>query len=614
MNIIYVMIFFPLVNCALLFFLKDLFSDNYIVKFSVGSVLMSMLFAIYLMITFSYQGEKILTEKLWTFIHTDNFKIDFGFLVDGLSVTMLVMITCIGFLVHVFSVWYMRANNELSNFFAYMNLFIVCMMSLVLSNNLVFMFLGWEGVGLCSYLLVGFYHKNINASYAALKGFIITRVGDIFLLLSMFLIYKEFGTVDFKELQLILKTVTVQEHIESLQWITSFLLIGAIGKSAQIPLQTWLADAMVGPTPVSALIHAATMVTAGVYLIARTHFLFLLCPEVLYILGVIGSGTLIISSFSALVQTDIKRILAYSTMSQVGYMFIALSVQNWTGAIGHLIAHAIFKALLFLTAGSIIISLKNEKDIFKMSGLKNRSSLLYVSFLIGGASLSSFPIVTSGFYSKESIVFSTLESNYIAFFISCLLGLLLTTMYTFRMIFVMFHGGISTKLKCVYPKAFSHNFPLILLTIFSTFIESYIVLPLSFVFPEKTILVHSNILLEIVCSFISFFGIFFSYYLWIVNKEIISNILHTRIGMHIYSFLFNAWGFDYLYNILFVKPYLYISRILTFDPIDIIVYYPKNLLCFFYRRAVSMHNGYLRTYLILVILGFLALLTIITFI
>ncbi|XBC38328.1 MAG: NADH-quinone oxidoreductase subunit L [Buchnera aphidicola (Floraphis choui)] len=611
MNIICSIILFPLVSCILLFILKDIFSGNQLVKISIGSVFISMLLSLYLMIIFSYQSKNILIEKLWTFIFIDDFKINFGFLIDGLSLVMLIMVTCIGFLVHMFSIWYMRNRNDLSNFFAYMNLFIASMILLVLSDNLVFMFIGWEGVGLCSYLLVGFYYNNASFGYAALKGFIITRIGDIFLLLSIFFIYREFGTSNFEELKLILKTAIIQNNVEPLQWITLFLLLGAIGKSAQIPLQTWLADAMVGPTPVSALIHAATMVAAGVYLIARTHFLFSLCPGTLYTLGIIGSGTLIISSFSALVQTDIKRILAYSTMSQIGYMFIALSMQNWIAAIKHLVAHAILKSLLFLASGSIITLLKNEKNIFKMGGLKNQLPFLYMSFLIGGASLSSFPIITSGFYSKGEILLSAWENSYIVFLISGLLGFLLTTIYTFRMIFVIFHG--KEKHNCVPSKEFNHNFPLILLIIFSTCIESYIVFPLFHVFPKEKTFIYSNLFLEMICSSISFFGIFLSYYLWVVNKTIIDKILCTTIGLRINSFLFNAWGFDYLYNILFVRSYLYISKVLSSDPIDTIICCRKSLLYFLYHKLRLIHNGYLRTYLLLIIAGCLMSLTIITF-
>ncbi|XBC40892.1 MAG: NADH-quinone oxidoreductase subunit L [Buchnera aphidicola (Nurudea yanoniella)] len=604
MNIIHIIVLFPLISCVALLFFKKIFSDSQVIKFSVGSILVSMFFSIYFIKNFSYQNDNIFVETLWTFIAVDNFQINFGFLIDGLSLTMLIMVTCIGFLVHLFSSWYMGFKTQLSSFFAYMNLFIFSMIVLVLSDNLIFMFLGWEGVGICSYLLVGYYYKNINSGYAALKGFFITRIGDVFLLLSIFLIYKEFGTTNFEELKLIFKMIKIKEHIFSLHLITIFLLLGAIGKSAQIPLQTWLADAMMGPTPVSALIHAATMVTAGIYLISRTYFLFSLIPVVLYILGIIGSITLIVSCCSALVQTDVKRILAYSTMSQISYMFIALSMQNWTAAIQHLVAHAIFKALIFLAAGSIIILLKNEKNIFKMGGLKRHIPLLYISFLVGGSSLASFPFITSGFYSKRNILFFAFENNFMLFFISGLIGLFLTTLYTYRMIFVIFFG--TTKRKLLSPTEFTHSFPLIVLIIFSTFIELYINFPLFQTFSIEKKVIHFNFYLEIICSFISLFGISLSYYLWVVNKKIINNLLCTKVGIFFNQFFFNACGFDYIYNVLFVNPYLYITKFLMFDPLGNFFNHFKNLFYFIYRNFVFIHNGYLRAYLLWILLGCIA--------
>ncbi|XBC39376.1 MAG: NADH-quinone oxidoreductase subunit L [Buchnera aphidicola (Nurudea shiraii)] len=602
MNIIYIITLLPLISCVVLLFFKKFFTDFKVVIFSVGSIFVSTLFSIYLIQVFFHQNDDVYFKKLWTFIYVDNFKINFGYLIDGLSLTMLMMTTFIGCLVHLFSSWYMRFKTGLSNFFAYMNLFIFSMIVLILSDNLAFMFLGWEGVGVCSYLLVGYYYNNINASYAALKGFIITRIGDVFLLLSIFFIYKEFGTTNFEELKLILKMSTIDEHIVSLKLITLFLLFGAIGKSAQIPLHTWLVDAMKGPTPVSALIHSATMVTSGVYLIARTHFLFSLNPEVLYILGIIGSLTIIISCFSALVQTDIKRILAYSTMSQIGYMFIALSMQNWIIAIKHLVSHAFFKALMFLASGSIIILSKNERNIFKISGLKFQVPLIiYISFLVGGASLASFPFVTSGFYTKESILLFAWENNFLFFFVISILGLLLTTIYTFRMIFVVFQK--CRKKNYMSLREMNHNLPLILLMIFSTFIESYITFPLSHVFSEQEESAYSNFYLTMICSCISFFGIFLSYYLWVVNTRIISNILYTKIGIFVNRFFFNAWGFDYIYNLLFVQPYLYISKCLICDPIGSILNYSKNLFHVFYRFHIYIYNGHLRVHLLWIIVG-----------
>ncbi len=312
-----------------------------------------------------------------------DFNIGFNPVLDGLSLTMLSVVTGVGFLIHMFASWYMRGEEGYSRFFAYTNLFIASMVVLVLADNLLLMYLGWEGVGLCSYLLIGFYYTDPKNGAAAMKAFVVTRVGDVFLAFALFILYNELGTLNFREM-----VELAPQHFANgsttLQWATLMLLGGAVGKSAQLPLQTWLADAMAGPTPVSALIHAATMVTAGVYLIARTHGLFLMTPEVLHLVGIVGAVTLVLAGFAALVQTDIKRVLAYSTMSQIGYMFLALGVQAWDAAIFHLMTHAFFKALLFLSSGSVILACHHEQNIFKMGGLRKSIPLVYVCFPGGG--------------------------------------------------------------------------------------------------------------------------------------------------------------------------------------------------------------------------------------
>lgn len=296
----------------------------------------------------------------------------------------------------------MRGEEGYSRFFAYTNLFIASMVVLVLADNLLLMYLGWEGVGLCSYLLIGFYYTDPKNGAAAMKAFVVTRVGDVFLAFALFILYNELGTLNFREM-----VELAPAHFEAgnnmLWWATLMLLGGAVGKSAQLPLQTWLADAMAGPTPVSALIHAATMVTAGVYLIARTHGLFLMTPEILHLVGIVGAVTLVLAGFAALVQTDIKRVLAYSTMSQIGYMFTALGVQAWDAAIFHLMTHAFFKALLFLSSGSVILACHHEQNIFKMGGLRKSIPLVYVCFTVGGAALAALPLITAGFFSKDEI-------------------------------------------------------------------------------------------------------------------------------------------------------------------------------------------------------------------
>ncbi|HEY6938282.1 MAG TPA: NADH-quinone oxidoreductase subunit L, partial [Terriglobales bacterium] len=308
-------------------------------------------------------------EVIWRWISVSGFQADIGFYLDALSVVMVLVITFVAFLIHLYSTEYMEGDEGYSRFFAYMNLFVASMVTLVLADNLLLLYLGWEGVGLCSYLLIGFWYTDPVNGRAARKAFIVTRVGDTSMVIGLFLIFQRLGTLNIQELM----------HRAAQQWpvgaavaiaAAALLLGGAVGKSAQLPLQTWLPDAMAGPTPTSALIHAATMVTAGVYLIARTHVLFSLAPPVMLAVAVFGAATLLLAGCSALTQRDIKRVLAYSTISQIGYMFLALGVGAWSAASFHFLTHAFFKALLFLAAGAVIQAQHEEHDIFKMGGLR----------------------------------------------------------------------------------------------------------------------------------------------------------------------------------------------------------------------------------------------------
>lgn len=612
MNIIYFVILCPLISCIILLFFDNSLSKKLVKQISIGSIFLSMMISFYSIFYFFKQGLKdVFVFPLWTWMSMDNLKIDFSFLLDGLSITMLVMITTIGFLIHLFSSWYMNFQIGYTRFFAYMNLFIASMILLILANNLIIMYIGWEGVGLCSYLLVGFYHNKINVSYAAMKGFIMTRIGDIFLILSIFFVYKTFGTVDFLKLKYIFQTTKTFEMIQLIDYISIFMLIGVLAKSAQIPLYTWLIDAMVGPTPASALIHSSTMVTSGIYLVARMNFLFS-HSEILYYLGIIGSVTLLVACVLALVQKNIKRILAYSTISQIGYMFIALSMQEWSLAINHLVTHAIFKTLLFLSAGAVIILLNHEQNIFKMGDLQKKYPILCYSFLCGGASLASFPILTSGFYSKGNILFSALENNYMLFLISGLFGSLLTSIYTFRMIFLVFFGNSNTSNlnNLVSLKSYSCYFPFGLLIFFSTFIFALINLPLLSVFPKKEyLLVHSSkFLFEICCGCLSVLGVFISYCCWILNKKLVDILLSIKLGKYVYDFLLNFSFFDGLYRYLFIVPYLFISKSLKSDPM-------KNFLLMFVNKYLSLgkklkyfHDGYLHSYILFIIFGFFLIL------
>jgi len=342
-------------------------------------------------------------QTLWTWIETAGFTAGVTWYLDALSLLMTLVITGVGFLIHLYSVEYMAGDDGYRRFFAYMNLFVASMLVLVLADNLLLLYLGWEGVGLCSYLLIGFWYRQPENGAAARKAFLVTRAGDTAFAIALFMLFATLGTLSIQQVQ-ILAVAAWPAGSEIAVAVAALLLVGAIGKSAQLPLQVWLPDAMAGPTPVSALIHAATMVTAGVYLIARMHALFSLAPSVQYAVAVIGVLTLLGAGCSALVQHDIKRILAYSTISQIGYMFLALGVGAWSAAMFHFLTHACFKALLFLAAGAVILSLHHEQDIRRMGGLRRSLPMAFWASLAGAGALAGVPLVTSGFFSKEWIL------------------------------------------------------------------------------------------------------------------------------------------------------------------------------------------------------------------
>ncbi|WP_027896113.1 NADH-quinone oxidoreductase subunit L [Zestomonas thermotolerans] len=569
MNLLFLTCLFPLIGWLVLAFSRGRFSENTSAVIGVGSVGLSALVAAWVIWQFNVNPPEggAYTQVLWQWMSVGEFAPSFTLYLDGLSLTMLGVVTGVGFLIHLFASWYMRGEEGYSRFFAYTNLFIASMLFLVLGDNLLFLYFGWEGVGLCSYLLIGFYFKHVPNGNAALKAFIVTRIGDVFMAIGLFILFLHLGTLNIQELLVL----APQKYAAGDSWLwvaTLMLLGGAVGKSAQLPLQTWLADAMAGPTPVSALIHAATMVTAGVYLIARTHGLFLLTPEILELVGIVGGVTLVLAGFAALVQTDIKRILAYSTMSQIGYMFLALGVGAWSAAIFHLMTHAFFKALLFLASGSVINACHHEQNIFKMGGLWKKLPLAYASFIVGGAALAALPLLTAGFYSKDEILWEAFASGHNGLLYAGLLGAFLTSIYTFRLIFIAFHGEAKTE---VHPgHGIAHNLPLLTLLVLSTFVGALITPPLAGVLPES--IGHAGgegkHSLEIASGAIAVAGILLAALLFLGKRSLVSAIAASVPGRFLSAWWFAAWGFDWLYDKLFVKPYLLLCRLLGRDPID----------------------------------------------
>ncbi|HAD41091.1 MULTISPECIES: NADH-quinone oxidoreductase subunit L [Plesiomonas] len=595
MSLLFLTILLPLLGYLLLAFSAGRWSENTSALIGVGSVGLSALLTAYIGYDFLVlHPQNTYTQPLWTWMAVGDLQVNLSLYLDGLSLTMLSVVTGVGFFIHLFASWYMRGEEGYSRFFAYTNLFIASMLFLVLGNDLLFVYLGWEGVGLCSYLLIGFYYQQSKNGAAAMKAFIVTRVGDVFLAIGLFILYQQLGTLN---IQTIL--TLAPEKMAAGSWPVTLaalmLLGGAVGKSAQLPLQTWLADAMAGPTPVSALIHAATMVTAGVYLIARTHVIFTLAPDVLYLVGFIGAVTLLLSGFAALVQTDIKRILAYSTMSQIGYMFLALGVSAWDAAIFHLMTHAFFKALLFLSAGAVIVACHHEQNIFRMGGLRKSLPLVYVCFLIGGGALAALPFITAGFYSKDEILWQALASGHPELLAAGLVGAVLTSIYTFRLIFVVFHGPVQTQAHAGHGLAYS--VPLVVLALLSTFIGALIVPPLHGVLPAGAEgELSAKHYLELISGLISIGGILIAAWLFLGERRWVSRMAQTAGGKTLVQIWLHAWGFDWLYDKVFVQPYLWLTRLLGGDPFNRTLNIVASAVRQANRLVVFTETGQLRWY------------------
>jgi NADH-quinone oxidoreductase subunit L len=525
MNLLFLTFLFPLLGFVLLAFARNRVSENTAALIGVGSIGLSALSTLWVGLDFFRNPpvDGAYTQALWTWIDVEGFAAQFALRLDGLSLTMLGVITGVGFFIHLFASWYMRGEDGYERFFAYMNLFVASMLFLVLGDNLLFLYFGWEGVGLCSYLLIGFYYRDPANGLAARKAFVVTRVGDTFMAIGLFLLFREIGTLNIQE-ALTLAPQHFAAGSTTITIIALLLLGGAVGKSAQLPLQTWLPDAMAGPTPVSALIHAATMVTAGVYLIARTHTLFELSPFALDMVGIVGAATLVLAGFAALVQTDIKRVLAYSTMSQIGYMFLALGAGAWSAAVFHLMTHAFFKALLFLAAGAVIVACHHEQDIFKMGGLRKKLPLVYACFLVGGGALAALPFVTAGFYSKDEILWEAYASGHMELLIAGLVGAFLTSIYTFRMIFIVFHGAEQTHAHEL--KGISYSLPLLVLLVLSTGIGALIHPPLAGVLPASAGAAGGDAKhqLELLSGAIAIAGIALAAFLYLGRRTLVTAI------------------------------------------------------------------------------------------
>jgi NADH-quinone oxidoreductase subunit L len=554
-------------------------------------------------------------QTLWTWISVDGFSPRIELYLDPLSLVMALVVTFVGFLILLYSAEFMEEDEGYSRFFAYMNLFIASMLALLLAKNLLLLYLGWEGVGLCSYLLIGFWYKDSANGRAARKAFIVTRVGDTAMMIGLFLLFTRLGTLDIPS---VLRAAVGQWTQGSNVAVAAaaLLLGGALGKSAQLPLQTWLPDAMAGPTPVSALIHAATMVTAGVYLIARTHVLFALAPAVQAAVAVIGAATLLCAGCAALAQSDIKRVLAYSTISQIGYMFLALGAGAWSAAIFHFMTHAFFKSLLFLGAGAVILALRDEHNMFKMGGLRREMPLTFWTFLIASCSLCGLPLVTAGFYSKDMILSAAWGARWGGAWLCAagMAGVLLTAAYTFRMVFLTFFGpmrgrpdrkpglrmsiplavlaALSVVGGCVELPHYLGGAP-----IFSNFLQS--------VFPERPVAtpLRIEVAFMVLAALLLLLGVCLAYVSVLAMPGWSARLVKTRAGGALRRFWLAGWGFDALYDRLFVRPFVRAAEINRRDFADSIFTGVAEANVRLHRALSRTETGVLRWYAMGIVLG-----------
>tara|TARA_A100001011_G_C14302761_1_gene841621 strand:- start:278 stop:2191 length:1914 start_codon:yes stop_codon:yes gene_type:complete len=589
------------------------------------------LFVFYEVIVNQYENNIVIA----TWINSGSLDVNWSMNIDPLSAVMLVVVTVVSALVHIYSIGYMSHDPHKPRFMAYLSLFTFAMLMLVTSDNFIQLFFGWEGVGLCSYFLIGFWFKKETANAAAIKAFIVNRVGDFGFALGIFLIFYLFGTVNYEEVFQQIPSITEEKlsflgiDINAIDLICLLLFIGAMGKSAQILLHTWLPDAMEGPTPVSALIHAATMVTAGVFLVVRCSPIYEYSELALNIITIVGMTTAIFAATVALVQTDIKKIIAYSTCSQLGYMFFATGVGAYNVAMFHLFTHAFFKALLFLGSGSVIHAFKNEQNINAMGGVWKKLPYTYTLMIIGTLALTGFPLL-SGFYSKDAIIeFAYLSGNTVGYYAAGIgiFTALLTSIYSWRLIFKTFHGNYNNKdirIEETHEAPPVMLIPLIILSIGSifagfTFKELFIgstgsnnFWSESIFFLEPLSIEHPPIWFLILTPVLVTISIPISYYLFIKNKNLPDAIVKNNEPL--YKFLINKWYFDELYNYIFVKSLKKIGLYLWkfFDVKIIDGFGPDGVSAVikkFSIKAKKFQSGYIYQYAFIMLLGFSAFLT-----
>lgn len=585
----------------------------------VGTLSVAISFSVTLYL-FANATPEPLVINLFDWISLQRFDVSFGFILDQLSLIWLLFVTGIGSLIHLYSISYMHDDEKMHSFFAYLNLFIFFMITLVIGSNLLVMFIGWEGVGLCSYLLIGFWYKNQDFNDAAKKAFIMNRIGDLGFLIGIFIVGSLFNTLDFTTLK---TTITSASDVNDF-WIAVAalaLFIGASGKSAQIPLYTWLPDAMAGPTPVSALIHAATMVTAGIFMITRLNFLFDTAPSIQNIIAIVGAVTALVAATIALVQNDIKKVLAYSTVSQLGLMFLALGLGAYEVAVFHVITHAFFKACLFLGSGSVIHGLHGEQDMRKMGGLKKAMPITFITMLIAALAISGiFPL--AGFWSKDEILMTAFHAN-IALWVIGSIASILTAFYMFRLIYLTFFNsfrGTEEQKNHLHESPSLITLPLIILAILSFFggiislpghswLNEYLSPLFSKVAQEEHSFGTTEYVLMAIATIGALIGIGIAFKKYLKDNTIPSQDSEIT---GVSKVLYNKYYVDEAYNAIFVKPVNVLSsffRDAVETTLSALVFGLGKVTNEIALQGKKVHNGSVGLYLFAFVLGVIAIIT-----
>jgi NADH-quinone oxidoreductase subunit L len=618
-NLVLVLLLAPFLG-----FLFNVFVGHKVGKNTVG-IVGTLSVAISFFVTLSFflkinENGQAIQINLFDWIALEKFNVSFGFLLDQLSILWLLFVTGIGSLIHLYSISYMRDDDKMSSFFAYLNLFVFFMITLVIGSNLLIMFIGWEGVGLCSYLLIGFWYKNQDYNDAAKKAFIMNRIGDLGFLIGIFIVGYLFNTLDYTTL----KTAIVSGNninIVAISLAAFCLFIGAAGKSAQIPLYTWLPDAMAGPTPVSALIHAATMVTAGIFMITRMNFLFDLAPSIQELIAIVGAATALLAASIALVQNDIKKVLAYSTVSQLGLMFLALGLGAYEIAVFHVITHAFFKACLFLGSGSVIHGLHGEQDMRKMGGLKKAMPITFITMLIASLAIAGiFPL--AGFWSKDEILMTAFHHNKALWVVGSIASIM-TAFYMFRLIYLTFFNsfrGTEEQKHHLHESPSLITLPLIILAILS-FFGGIISLPghswlnhyLAPLFSQASHEEHSLGTTEYILMAIATIGAVIG--IGIAYKKYLKDNVIPVVDASIEGFskvLYNKYYIDELYNAVFVKPVNLFSSLFrdyVETSLSAVVFGFAKVTNTIALQGKKVQNGSIGLYLSAFVLGVIAILS-----